>query len=151
MQSSGTDEAKFSLVPVIFGTLKATVYAMCFAVPLALFSAMYVSHFTTPGFKRTIKPIVEIMAAVPTVVVGFLILLWAAPKVGVWIVGVFLGFVTIPLTFVAFMMFWQTIRQTNFAKRVESGYEFLVLIRSSWSGWDCNAADRAGRNAVLRR
>ena len=127
-QSSGTDEAKFSLVPVIFGTLKATLYAMCFAVPLALFSAMYVSHFTTPGFKRTIKPIVEVMAAVPTVVVGFLILLWAAPLVGSWIVGVFLGFVTVPLTFVAFMMFWQTIRQTDFAKRVESGYEFLVLI-----------------------
>ena len=55
---------------------------MLFAVPLALFSAMYVSHFTTPGFKRTIKPIVEVMAAVPTVVVGFLILLWAGPAGG---------------------------------------------------------------------
>ena len=127
-QSSGTDEPKFSLVPVIFGTLKATLYAMVFAVPLALFSAMYVSHFTTPAFKRTIKPIVEVMAAVPTVVVGFLILLWVGPQVGRWIVGVFISFVSIPVTFVAFMMLWQLIRQSDFAKRVESGYEFLVLI-----------------------
>ena len=127
-QSSGTDEPKFSLVPVIFGTLKATVYAMCFAVPLALFSAMYVSHFTTPGFKRVIKPIVEVMAAVPTVVVGFLILLWVGPQVGKWIVGVFISFVSIPATFVVFMTLWQLVRHRDFAKQVENGYEFLVLI-----------------------
>ena len=127
-QSSGTDEPKFSLIPVIFGTLKATVYAMCFAVPLALFSAMYVSHFTTPGFKRAIKPIVEVMAAVPTVVVGFLILLWVGPEVGKWIVGVFISFVSIPLTFVVFMLVWQLLRRTDFAKQVENGHEFLVLI-----------------------
>ena len=126
-QSSGTDEPKFSLVPVIFGTLKATVYAMLFAVPLALFSAMYVSHFTTPAFKRTIKPIVEVMAAVPTVVVGFLILLWAAPLLGNWIIGVFLCLVTLPVTFVLFMLLWQPFRQTDFGKWVESGYEFLLL------------------------
>ena len=40
------------------GTLKATLYAMCFAVPLSLFSAMYVSHFTSPAFRRAIKPLV---------------------------------------------------------------------------------------------
>lgn len=127
-QSSGTDEPKFSLVPVIFGTLKATIYAMFFAVPLALFSAMYVSHFTTPGFKRAVKPVVEVMAAVPTVVIGFLILLWVGPKIGNWIVGLFISFVSIPVTFLAFMLLWQLVRQTNFAKRVESGYEFLVLV-----------------------
>ena len=99
-QSSGTDEPKFSLVPVIFGTLKATFYAMLFAVPLALLSAMYVSHFTTPGFRGVIKPTVEVMAAVPTVVIGFLILLWAAPLVGNWIVGVFVALLTVPLSFV---------------------------------------------------
>jgi phosphate transport system permease protein len=126
-QSSGTDEPKFSLVPVIFGTLKSTVYAMLFAVPLALFGAMYVSHFTTPGFKRAIKPVVEIMAAVPSVVVGFLVLLWLAPKFGDWIVAVFASFLTIPATFVAFMLLWQLVRRYDWAKWVENGYEFLVL------------------------
>ena len=72
-------EPKFSLVPLLFGTLKGTFYAMLFAVPMALFGAAYVSYFTTPGFRRTIKPVVEIMATVPSVVIGFLIALWLAP------------------------------------------------------------------------
>lgn len=127
-QSSGTDEPKLSLVPVIFGTLKATIYAMLFAVPLALLSALYVSHFTTPEFKRFIKPIVEVMAAVPTVVVGFLILLWAAPLVGKWIVGVFVALLTVPVTFVVFMVLWQWLRRYDWAKWLENGYEFLVLV-----------------------
>jgi phosphate transport system permease protein len=125
-QTTG-DEPKFSLVPIIFGTLKATLYAMCFAVPLALFAAVYVSHFTTPGFKRAIKPIVEIMAAVPSVVIGFLILLWLAPLMGKWLVAAFAGMATLPITFVLFMILWQQIRKFDWAKRLEHGYEFLVL------------------------
>lgn len=126
-QSSGTDEPKLSLVPIIFGTLKATIYAMLFAVPLALASAMYVSHFTTPGFKRAIKPVVEVMAAIPTVVVGFLVLLWGAPLVGRWIVGVFVGMVAIPVTFALFLVVWQPLRRFEWTRWLENGYEFLVL------------------------
>jgi len=125
-QSSGTHEPKFSLVPVVFGSFKATLYAMLFAVPLALFGAIYVSHFTTPAFKRVIKPVAEIMAAVPSVVVGFLVLLWLAPKFSDWIVAVFTSFFTIPATFVLFMFVWQAVRRWAWAKRVEAGYEFLV-------------------------
>jgi phosphate transport system permease protein len=125
-QTTG-DEPKFSLVPIIFGTLKSTLYAMCFAVPLSLFGAVYVSHFTTPGLKRTIKPIVEIMAAVPSVVIGFLILLWLAPLMGKWLVAVFVCMATIPIAFVLFMFVWRQIRKFDWAKRLEHGYEFLVL------------------------
>jgi ABC-type uncharacterized transport system permease subunit len=55
-QTTGGDdfEPKLSLVPLFSGTLKGTVYAMLFAVPLALFGAVYTAHFTTPGFKRAI-------------------------------------------------------------------------------------------------
>jgi phosphate transport system permease protein len=126
-QTTG-DEPKFSLVPIIFGTFKSTLYAMCFAVPLALFGAVYVSNFTTPGFKRAIKPIVEIMAAVPSVVIGFLILLWLAPLMGKWLLAVFAGTVTLPVTFIIFLILWQQIRKLDRARRLENGYEFLVLI-----------------------
>jgi len=127
-QSSGTDEPKFSLVPIVFGTLKATLYAMLFAVPVALFAAMYTSHFTTPTFKRVIKPVVEVMAAVPTVVVGFLILLWLAPLMNNWIVALFVSGLSIPLCFAVFMTIWQGLRKWDFFKHVENGYEFIVLI-----------------------
>jgi phosphate transport system permease protein len=125
-QTTG-DEPKFSLVPIIFGTLKSTFYAMLFALPLALAGAIYVSYFTTPGFKKTIKPIVEIMAAVPSVVIGFLILLWLAPLMGKWLVAVFVSFITIPVVFLIFMACWQLVRKYDWAKRIEHGYEFLVL------------------------
>ena len=79
--SGGTDdfEPKLSLVPLVFGTLKGTFYAMLFAIPIALAAALYTSAFATPRIKRFVKPIVEIMAALPSVVLGFLAGLWLAP------------------------------------------------------------------------
>ncbi|MHB0956810.1 MAG: ABC transporter permease subunit [Pirellulaceae bacterium] len=128
-QTTGGDEfePKYSLVPLLFGTMKGTFYAMLFAVPLALFSAMYTAHFTTPTFKKTVKPIVEIMAALPSVVIGFLAALWLAPILEQWIIAVFLAMVTIPAAFLVFMVFWQFVRRWDFAKRIENGYEFLAM------------------------
>jgi phosphate transport system permease protein len=79
--TGGTDdfEAKLSLTPLIFGTLKGTTYALLFAIPLALLAALYVSEFMHPGVKAYVKPVVEIMAALPSVVLGFLAGLWLAP------------------------------------------------------------------------
>jgi phosphate transport system permease protein len=121
-------EPKYSLVPLVFGTLKGTFYAMFFAAPLALFGAMYVSYFATPGFRRTIKPMVEIMATVPSVVIGFLIALWLAPVIERWIVAFFTSLVAVPATFAVFMIAWQLLRRFDWARRVENGYEFLVVL-----------------------
>lgn len=127
--TGGTDfEAKFSLFPLLWGTLKGTFYAMLFAAPLALASAAYVSYFTTPALRGTIKPVVEVMATVPSVVIGFLIALWLAPILEHWIVAFFLCFVTLPVAFVLFLTGWQSVRKFEWAKRVENGYEFLMFI-----------------------
>ena len=64
-------EPKLSLVPLVFGTIKATLFAMLFAVPLALLAALYTSQFMSPKLKGRVKPVVEIMAAIPSVVIGF--------------------------------------------------------------------------------
>ncbi len=127
--TGGSDfEPKMSLVPLLFGTLKGTTYAMLLAVPLALFAAAYTSHFTTPAFKSVIKPVVEIMAAVPSVVIGFLIALWLAPKIERWILVVFASMLTLPVGFLMLMVCWQSLRRYSWAKRVENGYEFVALI-----------------------
>jgi len=55
------------------------------------------------------------------------VLLWLAPQFGDWIVAVFASLLTIPATFVAFMLLWQLVRRLDWAKRVETGYEFLVV------------------------
>lgn len=135
-QTTGGDEfePKYSLVPLLFGTLKGTCFAMLFAVPLALFSAAYTAHFTTPAFKKTVKPVVEIMAAIPSVVIGFLVALWLAPILERQIIAVFLSMVTIPAAFLAFMFVWQYLRRYDVVRRVENGYEFLALVPVLLSG-----------------
>ena len=128
--SSGSDdfEPKLSIVPLIFGTVKGTVYAMIFAIPLAIFGAAYISQFTTPRFRSTIKPAIEIMASVPSVVIGFLIALWLAPIVERNIVGVFASLILVPLFFVLFMLFWQfLLGRFNAVRHMRTGYEFLIL------------------------
>jgi phosphate transport system permease protein len=79
--SSGSDdfEAKFSLTPLIFGTIKGTIYAVLLAVPLAVLAAIYTAMFMHPDLRAKIKPTIETMAALPTVVLGFLAGLWFAP------------------------------------------------------------------------
>lgn len=72
-------ERKLSLMPLIIGTLKGTVYAMIFALPIALLAAIYTSQFLKPEIKRYVKPTMEIMASLPSVVLGFLAALWLAP------------------------------------------------------------------------
>lgn len=79
--SSGSDEfePKLSLVPLAFGTFKGTLYALLLAVPIAILAAIFTSQFMHPDLRGTIKPIIEVMAALPTVVLGFLAGLWLAP------------------------------------------------------------------------
>lgn len=100
-QSTGaTDdfEPKLSLVPLLFGTIKGTAYALLFAIPLAVLGALYTSQFVHPDLRSRIKPAVEIMAALPSVVIGFLAGLWLAGLVERHLVAVVLG---VPLVFAA--------------------------------------------------
>jgi phosphate transport system permease protein len=98
--SSATDdfEPKLSLVPLLIGTLKGTIYSLLLAVPLGVFGAMYTSQFLHPGFKKVVKPTVEIMAALPSVVLGFLAGLWLAPRLEEGFTFLILLLVLIPLS-----------------------------------------------------
>jgi len=77
--ASNDFEPKFSLTPLAFGTLKAALFAMLFAVPIALMGAAYAAYFMAPALREFVKPTIEIMAALPTVILGFLAGLWFAP------------------------------------------------------------------------
>lgn len=107
--SSGTDsfEPKFSLVPLIFGTMKAVVYSLLFAVPIALCAAIYTSEFVHRRVRSIVKPTMEMMASLPSVVLGFIAALILAPIVETWIAAVVLTFVLVPLGLFAFAFCWQ--------------------------------------------
>ncbi|MGF1640426.1 MAG: ABC transporter permease subunit [Rhodospirillales bacterium] len=107
--SSGTDvfEAKFSLVPLIFGTVKATVYSLLFAVPIALLGAIYTSEFVHRRVRATVKPTMEMMEALPTVILGFIAALILAPLVENWVAAVLLAFIALPIGLMLAAYLWQ--------------------------------------------
>jgi phosphate transport system permease protein len=72
---------KYSIIPLIVGTLKATIIAMLFATPLAVAAAVYTSEFAPSRVKEIIKPIIELLAGIPSVVLGFFALIVLASAV----------------------------------------------------------------------
>lgn len=108
-QSSSADtdfEPKFSLTPLLFGTLKAAFYAMIFAIPIAVAGAVYTANFMSPGMRAWVKPGIEIMAALPTVILGFLAGLWLAPIVEDQLTSVLLCVIVLPLGMLLFATLW---------------------------------------------
>ncbi|HEX7629122.1 MAG TPA: ABC transporter permease subunit, partial [Candidatus Methylomirabilis sp.] len=129
-QSTGaTDdfESKMSLIPLIYGTLKGTFYALLIAVPIALLAALYASQFMHPKLKGVVKPTVEIMAALPSVVLGFLAGLWLAPRVERIVPGLFLIELVIPPLILAAVFAWRA-TPIGLRKRVLPGTEVALLV-----------------------
>jgi phosphate transport system permease protein len=127
--TGGTDdfEPKFSLVPLIIGTLKGTFYAMLFAIPLALFGALYTSQFSHPKIKNIIKPTVEIMAALPSVVIGFLAGLWLAPLLERILPGVLLTFITVPIMILLGVLVWRRFPE-KIKHKLKPGSELIFIL-----------------------
>ena len=71
----------FGSIPVFAGTLLISAIAMCVAVPIGLMSAIYLSEYAHPRFRATAKPLLEILAGIPTVVYGFFAALVVAPLI----------------------------------------------------------------------
>ncbi len=135
--TGGTDdfESKFSLTPLIFGTLKATFYALLFAIPVALGAALYAAVFAHPSVRRLVKPVVEIMAALPSVVIGFLAGLWLAPLIERLTVGTLLLTPVVPLVVVAAALGFQALPRairTRFGRLREMLLLVLVVVAAAW-------------------
>ncbi|RKX28852.1 MAG: phosphate ABC transporter permease subunit PstC [Candidatus Zixiibacteriota bacterium] len=100
---------KFSLLPLFIGTLKAALIAMLFAVPLGVGAAIYSSEFASKRMREVIKPVVELLAGIPSVVLGFFALLVLATglqktlgltfRLNALNAGIALGIAVIPIIF----------------------------------------------------
>lgn len=66
---------KYGLLPLFAGTLKVVLVAMCFATPLGVLAALFSSEFATPRFRELLKPAIEVLAGIPSVVLGFFALM----------------------------------------------------------------------------
>ena len=138
--TGGTDEAemKLSMLPLIYGTLKATFYAMLFAMPLALLAAIYTSQFLHPDLKKIVKPLMEIMASLPSVIIGFFGAIWLAPKLENTFPSIIMMLLIIPSATFLFAWLQSRIKLGSIFKCRE-GHEFFwlvpVLIISAIIGW----------------
>jgi len=127
--SAATDEfePKLSLIPLIFGTIKATVYSLIFAIPIALLGAIYTSEFMHHRVRAMVKPLMEMMASLPSVVLGFVAALVLAPVVETWIAAVILCFFAFPLCLIGSAYLWQFV-PGRVALRFEGIPKFLLIV-----------------------
>jgi len=143
--TGGTDdfEPKLSMIPLIFGSLKGTWYAMMFSVPIALFGAMYTSEFLHPNHKVIIKPVMEIMASLPSVVLGFMGALWLAPLIEDKVPSMLMVLILVSLGSFLVGWIWST-QPMTICKWVPQGQEFLyfipLLVLLTWVGWQLGPA-----------
>ncbi len=120
-------EPKYSLMPLAFGTLKAAFYAMLIAMPLAICGALYTAHFMSPTLRRKVKPAIELMEALPTVILGFLAGLFFAPFMEAHLPGVFAVLLLLPMGIIAFGFGWANLPQ-SIRLRIPDGWEAALLI-----------------------
>lgn len=127
--SSGDDaaEAKYNLVPLIFGTLKATIYTMLISIPFGILAAIYTSEFLSPRLRAAIKPSIEMMASLPSVVLGFIAAMVLAPLVRDLLPGILLAFVGIPIGVLLGAYLWH-FAPVRYMSRVSAGGRLVMII-----------------------
>lgn len=129
-QSSASNndfEPKYSLSPLAFGTLKAAFYAMLVATPLAICGALYTAYFMAPALRRKVKPSIELMEALPTVILGFLAGLFFAPFMEDHLPGIFAWLLITPLSLLAFGFIWVNLPD-RIRHAVPEGWDPVLLI-----------------------
>ncbi|TKF05988.1 ABC transporter permease subunit [Vibrio kanaloae] len=120
-------EGKFSLVPLTFGTLKAALFAMIFAVPIAVLGAIYTAYFMTPKMRRVVKPSIELMEALPTVIIGFVAGLWFAPIVETHLTAIVSLLLVLPLSTLVVGLIWYCLPH-DWVSRFPNGWHALILV-----------------------
>lgn len=100
---------KFGILPLLSATVMSSFIAMCVAIPIGLCVAIYLSEYASPGFRGIVKPALEILAGIPTVVLGFFALTFMTPLLrsifgndtvqiyNVFSAGVVMGILILPL------------------------------------------------------
>lgn len=138
--TGGSDdfEPKLSLIPLIFGSLKGTAYALLFSIPVALLAAVFSAAFLPMSVKRVVKPVMEIMSSLPSVVLGFLAGLWLAPILETRVPSVMMVFLMAPTAALLVGYGWCRL-PIAFRKRFGNGNEWLVVVPflalAVWLGW----------------
>lgn len=125
--ASNDFEPKLSLTPLVFGTIKAAFYAMLLAVPIAIMGAIYTAYFMAPSLRKVVKPSIETMEALPTVILGFLAGLWLAPIVEANLLAIFSLLIVVPFGVLVFAYMWNH-APASIRHSLPEGWDAALLI-----------------------
>jgi phosphate transport system permease protein len=84
-------QQSFGVLPLVWGTIYLSLIALVVAIPLGLLSAIYLSEYAPPRVRKTVKPVLEILAGVPTIVFGYFALTFFSPEVLKGLFGINVG------------------------------------------------------------
>lgn len=104
-----SDNPRFGIWPLFLGTLKVTIIALLFAAPLSILAAVYTSMFAKPRLREIIKPVIELLAGFPSVVIGFFALMVMATvlqeifgyasRLNAFVGGIAMGLAAVPIIY----------------------------------------------------
>ncbi|MCX6255687.1 MAG: phosphate ABC transporter permease subunit PstC [Bacteroidia bacterium] len=104
-----SDNPRYGIWPLFLGTLKVTLITLLFAAPISILAAIYTSMFAKPGIREIIKPLIELLAGFPSVVIGFFALMVLATvfqnifgyasRLNAFVGGIAMGLAAIPIIY----------------------------------------------------
>lgn len=127
-QSADYAEPKFSLVPLIIGSLKASILALFVAIPLALGAAIYTAYFASSRIRNWVKPSIEMVEAIPSVIIGFVAAVWLAPFAERSLLALFVLLVCTPFIIIALALVHGFFKQTHLYHAVRKYYLVIVSL-----------------------
>lgn len=129
---------KFSITPLLYGTFKAAFYTLLFAAPMAIAAAVFTAYFMTTSVRAAVKPSLELLAALPTVILGLVAGLWLAPWLEHHLLHVAFAIVLIPLCLVAMSFIWR-LSPGGYSESQLSGSELILTMLAVgggiWLAW----------------
>jgi len=134
---SAEGETKFGMWPLIFGTLKGTFYSLLIAAPIALLAAIFGSEFMSRSWRLRFKPLIELMASIPSVVLGFIGAMVLAPFLREHLAWVLLSGAMTLLLFIFAAHLWMLLPSSRSItlQRYRLPLMFLVPILALWLAW----------------
>jgi phosphate transport system permease protein len=125
--ASDYQEAKFSLTPLLIGSIKASFLALLIAIPVAIGAAIYTAFFAKSKLRNAIKPAIELLEAIPSVLIGFIAAIWLSPKAEQFLFSFGFFLIVIP-----FVLIGVAVVQRPFAellpKRLRHGAELFFAL-----------------------
>ena len=125
--ASDYQESKFSITPLIIGSIKASLLALVIAIPLAIGAAIYSGYFAKSRLRHIVKPAIEMLEAIPSVLIGFIAAIWLSPKAEQFLFSFAFFIVVVP-----FMLIGVALLQRNVVDkltvRLRHGSELLLAI-----------------------